>query len=132
MLRKSFDAEKLMEAKKPESQIGAGAANKKLGSGGGPFQRLMALGAIIAGFVLDKLPQIIEEVERIKLTIERVFNSIKNMWDSAVNAIEEIIDVGEQLWENVMNLDFFDSEGKLRREIDDAQSGKEGTELLEI
>ena len=55
------------------------------------------------------------------------------MWDSAVNAIEEIIDVGEQLWENVMNLDFFDSEGKLRREIDDAQAcGKEGTELLEI
>ena len=46
---KKLDAEKLMEAKKPESQIGAGAANKKLGSGGGPFQRLMkALGAIIA------------------------------------------------------------------------------------
>ena len=57
-----------MEAKKPESQIGAGAANKKLGSMV-VHSRDLWLGAIIAGFVLDKLPQIIEEVERIKLQL---------------------------------------------------------------
>jgi hypothetical protein len=120
---KKVNAEKLLEAKKPESQIGPGGANNALSKGGGPFQRLLkALGAIIVGFVLDKLPQIINEVNRIRLTVQRIFQSIKKMWDTAVDAITSIMDVGKQLWENIINLDFFDSEGKLRNKIDGAIS----------
>lgn len=124
---KKVDAEKLLEAKKPESQIGPGGANNALSKGGGPIQRLLkALGAIIVGFVLDKLPQIINEVNRIRLTVQRIFQSIKKMWDSAVDAVTSIMDVGKQLWENVINLDFFDSEGKLRNSIDEAISDIDG------
>jgi LAS superfamily LD-carboxypeptidase LdcB len=117
---KKADAEKLMEAKKPVSNIGA-SAGKQMSKGGGFFSRLIkALGFLVAGYVIDKLPQIIEEVQRIIYTVQRVFGAITNIWNTATTILREILDVGKQLWENITNLDFFDSEGKLKRELDQA------------
>lgn len=117
---KKADAEKLMEAKKPVSNIAANAG-KQMSKGGGFFSRLIkALGFLIAGYVIDKLPQIIEEVQRIIYTVQRVFGAITNIWNTATTILREILDVGKQLWENITNLDFFDSEGKLKRELDQA------------
>jgi len=117
---KKADAEKLMEAKKPVSNIGA-ATNKQMSAGGGFFSRLIkALGFLVAGYVIDKLPQIIEQVQRIIYTVQRVFGAIKNIWSTVTTVLQEILDVGKQLWENITNLDFFDSEGKLKRELEQA------------
>ena len=49
-----------------------------------------------------------------------------------MNAIEEIIDVGEQLWENVMNLISSIVKENSEERLMMHSCGKEGTELLEI
>lgn len=123
---KKAEKEKIIEAKKPGANIGNAGLNRALSAGGGLFSRLVsALGAIVAGFVLDKLPQIIEEVMRIKRMVERIVKSITGVFDQFKETTQEMVDVARQLWDNIQNLDFLDSEGKLRRELNEAQSSLE-------
>ena len=88
---------------------------------------LRAAGALLLGFLVEKLPEIIYYGQKIASIIKDTYDGAVQFIENIKNVFSEIVDIVNQGVENIKNFDFTDSEGKLQREIDEAQSAIEKT-----
>ena len=113
--KKKDDREKFIESspssasKKPDKK-----KNKK----GSFVDRLLnAIGLLILGFLLDKLPKIIEEVKKVIKSITTFVEKLQEFADGIWSVLTKIGDVIKSAWENIKNFDLEDKEGKLRSDL---------------
>ena len=118
--KNKVDKEKLVEARS-SSALAKVKKNPIASTVGGFWQRLMVVfGSLLSLWILDKLPKIIKAIEEFVERAKRIVDSVKRIFESIVGSISEIKDVFVQAWDNIKNLDFLDSEGKLRKELQEA------------
>ena len=94
--------------KKEESQ-------KSKGSGGGPLERIMALlQALLVGFVLNKLPKIIEFLKKVIKVIRDIVDKFKAFFDGVVGFFTEVGKVIGKAFDVISNLKITDIGDKLK------------------
>ena len=84
------------------------------------------IGILIIGWLVNNLPKIIKFVEDLIKRIQKLVDSLKSFVKNLGNwfkAIGSIISAG---WSNIKNLDFTDSEGKLKTAMDDLDKAFKG------
>ncbi len=114
--KKRKDQEELREQqdsqKKEESQ-------KSKGSGGGPLERIMAmLQALLVGFVLNKLPKIIEFLKKVIKVIRDIVDKFKAFFDGVVGFFTEVGKVITKAYDVISNLKITDIGDKLKKLLD--------------
>lgn len=111
----------------------AGSKIKK--ASGNVFEAIMYL---LIGWLVNKLPEIIDGVKKIYGRIKKIVNVLKSFIGNLTNWFAGIGDVVNQATENLKNYDFFDSKGKLKEKMDELENSwkaietdiKEGKKLL--
>jgi len=88
---------------------------------------LRAAGALLLGFLVTKLPEIIFYAQKIASIIKDTYEGAMKFVENLKNVFSEVVDVVKQGVENIKNFDFTDSEGKLQREIDEAEAAVQKT-----
>ena len=119
--------------RKKESLLEASNFKRSLSSGivklpGRSFlgKVLNFIGILIIGWLVNNLPKIIKFVEDLIKRIQKLVDSLKSFVKNLGNwfkAIGSIISAG---WSNIKNLDFTDSEGKLKTAMDDLDKAFKG------
>jgi len=102
---------------------------------GNVFEAIMYL---LIGWLVNKLPEIIDGVKKIYGRIKKIVNVLKSFINNVKNWFVGIGDVVNQAKENFKNFDFFDSKGKLKEKLDELENSwkaietdiKEGKKLL--
>lgn len=86
--KKRREQEALLEQQNTQKNT---EGKKTKGSGRSPLERLISLvQALILGFVLNKLPKIIESVKKIISTIRDVFDKIKNFFNGIIGFFKSV------------------------------------------
>ena len=86
--KKKREQEALLEQQNTQKNT---EGKKTKGSGRSPLERLISLvQALILGFVVNKLPQIIESVKKIISTIRDVFDKIKNFFNGIIGFFKSV------------------------------------------
>ena len=86
--KKRREQEALLEQQNTQKNT---EGKKTKGSGKSPLERLISLvQALILGFVVNKLPQIIESVKKIISTIRDVFDKIKNFFNGIIGFFKSV------------------------------------------
>ena len=86
--KKRREQEALLEQQNTQKNT---EGKKTKGSGRSPLERLISLvQALILGFVVNKLPQIIESVKKIISTIRDVFDKIKNFFNGIIGFFKSV------------------------------------------
>ena len=102
---------------------------------GNVFEAIMYL---LIGWLVNKLPEIIDGVRKLYGRIKKIVNVLKSFIGNVKNWFVGIGDVVNQATENFKNFDFFDSKGKLKEKMDELENSwkaietdiKEGKKLL--
>ena len=86
--KKRREQEALLEQQNTQKNT---EGKKTKGSGRSPLERLISLvQALILGFVVNKLPKIIESVKKIISTIRDVFDKIKNFFNGIIGFFKSV------------------------------------------
>ena len=86
--KKRREQEALLEQQNTQKNT---EGKKTKGSGKSPLERLISLvQALILGFVVNKLPKIIESVKKIISTIRDVFDKIKNFFNGIIGFFKSV------------------------------------------
>ena len=101
-----------------KSFLGSTGSKIKKASGN-VFEAIMYL---LIGWLINKLPEIIEGVRKIYGRIKRVVNVLKSFIGNVKNWFAGIGDVVNQATENFRNFDFLDSEGKLKAKLEELEN----------
>ena len=125
--KKNEQENKLELLKQPMKNLTGGVRGAMAGTKSFFGGLLRAAGALLLGFLVEKLPEIIYYGQKIASIIKDTYDGAVQFIENIKNVFSEIVDVVEQGVENIKNFDFTDSEGKLQREIDEAQSAIEKT-----
>ena len=125
--KKNEQENKLELLKQPMKNLTGGLRGAMSGTKSFFGGLLRAAGALLLGFLVEKLPEIIFYGQKIAKIIKDTYDGAMQFIDNIKNAFSEIVDVVEQAVENIKNFDFTDSEGKLQREIDEAMDAVEKT-----
>ena len=125
--KKNEQENKLELVKQPMKNLTGGLRGAMSGTKSFFGGLLRAAGALLLGFLVEKLPEIIFYGQKIAKIIKDTYDGAMQFIDNIKNAFSEIVDVVEQAVENIKNFDFTDSEGKLQREIDEAMDAVEKT-----
>ena len=125
--KKNEQENKLELLKQPMKNLTGGVRGAMAGTKSFFGGLLRAAGALLLGFLVEKLPEIIFYGQKIAKIIKDTYDGAMQFIDNIKNAFSEIVDVVEQAVENIKNFDFTDSEGKLQREIDEAMDAVEKT-----
>ena len=113
-----------------------GSAGSKIKKAtGNVFEAIMYL---LIGWLVNKLPEIIDGVKKIYGRIKKIVNVLKSFIGNVKNWFVGIGNVVNQATENFRNFDFFDSKGKLKEKMDELENSwkaiekdiKEGKKLL--
>ena len=83
------------------------------------FEAIMYL---LVGWLINKLPEIIEGVRKIYNRIKKVVNVLKSFIGNLKNWFVGIGDVVNQAIENFRNFDFLDSKGKLKAKLEELEN----------
>ena len=122
--RKRREKESLLEA----SRLGKSPSSGIVKLPGSSFfgKVLKFIGILFVGWLVNNLPKIIKFVQdlikRIQKLVDSLKNFVKNLGDW-FKSIGSIVDAG---WSNIKNLDFTDSEGKLKTAMDDLDKAFKG------
>tara|TARA_Y100000287_G_scaffold151953_1_gene127679 strand:- start:1043 stop:2755 length:1713 start_codon:yes stop_codon:yes gene_type:complete len=125
--KKNEQENKLELLKQPMKNLTGGIRGAMAGTKSFFGGLLRAAGALLLGFLVEKLPEIIYYGQKIASIIKDTYDGAVQFIENIKNVFSEIVDVVEQGVENIKNFDFTDSEGKLQREIDEAQAAVEKT-----
>ena len=125
--KKNEQENKLELLKQPMKNLTGGIRGAMAGTKSFFGGLLRAAGALLLGFLIEKLPEIIYYGQKIASIIKDTYDGAVQFIENIKNVFSEIVDVVNQGVENIKNFDFTDSEGKLQREIDEAQSAVEKT-----
>lgn len=125
--KKNEQENKLELLKQPMKNLTGGIRGAMSGTKSFFGGLLRAAGALLLGFLIEKLPEIIYYGQKIASIIKDTYDGAVQFIENLKNVFSEIVDVVEQGVENIKNFDFTDSEGKLQKEIDEAQSAVEKT-----
>ena len=125
--KKNEQENKLELLKQPMKNLTGGLRGAMSGTKSFFGGLLRAAGALLLGFLVEKLPEIIFYGQKIAKVIKDTYDGAMQFIENIKNAFSEIVDVVEQAVENIKNFDFTDSEGKLQREIDEAMDAVEKT-----
>ena len=99
---------------------GSGVVASTIDKGKGFLGRIMnALGYLLLGWIVNKLPQILSLIDTLKVRIGNIISAGKRMLEDVRNILVGMKGVVVQQVENIKNLDFQDSEGKLQAKIDE-------------
>jgi len=106
------EKESLLEQEKSQKR---GEQQKSMGSGRGPLERLMALvQALLVGFVLNKLPQIIDFIKKVIKVIRDIVDKFKAFFDGVVGFFKSIGKVIGKAFDVISNLNFNDIGDKIK------------------
>ena len=125
--KKNEQENKLELLKQPMKNLTGGVRGAMAGTKSFFSGLLRAAGALLLGFLVEKLPEIIYYGQKIASIIKDTYDGAVQFIENIKNVFSEIVDIVNQGVENIKNFDFTDSEGKLQREIDEAQSAVEKT-----
>ena len=125
--KKNEQENKLELLKQPMKNLTGGVRGAMAGTKSFFGGLLRAAGALLLGFLVEKLPEIIYYGQKIASIIKDTYDGAVQFIENIKNVFSEIVDIVNQGVENIKNFDFTDSEGKLQREIDEAQSAVEKT-----
>lgn len=125
--KKNEQENKLELLKQPMKNLTGGVRGAMSGTKSFFGGLLRAAGALLLGFLVEKLPEIIYYGQKIASIIKDTYDGAIQFIENIKNVFSEIVDVVNQGVENIKNFDFTDSEGKLQREIDEAQLAVEKT-----
>ena len=125
--KKNEQENKLELVKQPMKNLTGGVRGAMAGTKSFFGGLLRAAGALLLGFLVEKLPEIIYYGQKIASIIKDTYDGAVQFIENLKNVFSEIVDIVNQGVENIKNFDFTDSEGKLQREIDEAQSAIEKT-----
>ena len=104
--KKRQEKESLLEQEKSQKR---GEQQKSMGSGRGPLERLMALvQALLVGFVLNKLPQIIDFIKKVIKVIRDIVDKFKAFFDGVIGFFKSIGKVIGKAFDVISNLNFND------------------------
>lgn len=125
--KKNEQENKLELLKQPMKNLTGGIRGAMAGTKSFFGGLLRAAGALLLGFLVEKLPEIIYYGQKIASIIKDTYDGAVQFIENLKNIFSEIVDIVEQGVENIKNFDFTDSEGKLQKEIDEAQAAVEKT-----
>ena len=125
--KKNEQENKIELLKQPTKNLTGGVRGAMAGTKSFFGGLLRAAGALLLGFLVEKLPEIIYYGQKIASIIKDTYDGAVQFIENIKNVFSEIVDIVNQGVENIKNFDFTDSEGKLQREIDEAQSAVEKT-----
>ena len=125
--KKNEQENKLELLKQPMKNLTGGVRGAMSGTKSFFGGLLRAAGALLLGFLVEKLPEIIYYGQKIASIIKDTYDGAVQFIENIKNVFSEIVDVVNQGVENIKNFDFTDSEGKLQKEIDEAQLAVEKT-----
>ena len=125
--KKNEQENKLELLKQPMKNLTGGVRGAMAGTKSFFGGLLRAAGALLLGFLVEKLPEIIYYGQKIASIIKDTYDGAVQFIENIKNVFSEIVDVVNQGVENIKNFDFTDSEGKLQKEIDEAQAAVEKT-----
>lgn len=104
--KKRQEKESLLEQEKSQRK---GEQQKSTGSGKGPLERLMSLvQALLVGFVLNKLPQIIDFVKKVIKVVRDIVDKFKAFFDGVVGFFKSVGKVIGKAFNVISNLNFND------------------------
>lgn len=122
-----IDSKKLLDKKKKDekekfiestSTSASKKPDKKKNKKGSFIERLLnAIGLLILGFLLDKLPKIIEEIKNVIKNITGFVDKMKKFAEGIWDIMTKIGNVIKSAWSNIKNFDLQDKEGKLRTDL---------------
>ena len=110
--KKRQEKESLLEQEKSQKR---GEQQKSMGSGRGPLERLMALvQVLLVGFVLNKLPQIIDFIKKVIKVIRDIVDKFKAFFDGVIGFFKSIGKVIGKAFDVISNLNFNDIGDKIK------------------
>ena len=111
--KKRQEKESLLEQEKSQRK---GEQQKTTGtSGKGPLERLMSLIQILlVGFVLNKLPQIIDFIKKVIKVIRDIVDKFKTFFDGVIGFFKSIGKVIGKAFDVISNLNFNDIGDKIK------------------
>ena len=122
-----IDSKKLLDKKKKDekekfiestSTSASKKPDEKKNKKGSFIERLLnAIGLLIIGFLLDKLPKIIEEIKKVIKNITGFVDKMKKFAEGIWDIMTKIGNVIKSAWSNIKNFDLQDKEGKLRTDL---------------
>ena len=110
--KKRKEQEELLEQQKSQRNA---ESKKSKGSGAGPLERIMSLiQALLVGFVLNKLPQIVEFIKKVIKVIRDIVDKFKAFFDGVVGFFSAIGKVIGKALDVISNLKITDIGDKLK------------------
>ena len=110
--KKRKEQEELLEQQKSQRNA---ESKKTKGSGAGPLERIMSLiQALLVGFVLNKLPQIIDFIKKVIKVIRDIVDKFKAFFDGVVGFFSAIGKVIGKAFDVISNLKITDIGDKLK------------------
>ena len=122
--RKRREKESMLEA----SKLGRGSSSGIVKLPGSSFfgKVLNFIGILIVGWLVNNLPKIIEFVQNLITRIQKLVDSLKSFVKNLGDWFKSIGDIVSAGWSNIKNLDFTDSEGKLKAAMDNLDKAFKG------
>ena len=122
--RKRREKESMLEA----SKLGRGSSSGIVKLPGSSFfgKVLNFIGLLFVGWLVNNLPKIIEFVQNLITRIQKLVDSLKSFVKNLGNWFKSIGDIVSAGWSNIKNLDFTDSERKLKTAMDDLDKAFKG------
>ena len=122
--RKRREKESMLEA----SKLGRGSSSGIVKLPGSSFfgKVLNFIGLLFVGWLVNNLPKIIKFVQNLITRIQKLVDSLKSFVKNLEDWFKSIGDIVSAGWSNIKNLDFTDSEGKLKTAMDDLDKAFKG------
>ena len=122
--RKRREKESMLEA----SKLGRGPSSGIVKLPGSSFfgKVLNFIGLLFVGWLVNNLPKIIEFVQNLITRIQKLVDSLKSFVKNLEDWFKSIGGIVSAGWSNIKNLDFTDSEGKLKTAMDDLDKAFKG------
>jgi murein DD-endopeptidase MepM/ murein hydrolase activator NlpD len=113
------DAEKIVEAKKPQNFIKGGISSAIKGSKSIFSGLLKAAGWILLDWLLANLPRIIVIVEDVTNFVKNLYDNIVKVFNSFGNVLRGIMDTAAALSRDLISGKIFTSEREVTKELED-------------
>lgn len=124
--KKRIEKESFLEAVKTNGKSGLGKL-LSVSDPGGIFQKTLDfIGILLLGWLVNKLPQIIEWVKDLIKRIRLLFASLKSFIKNIGNWFKGLGDLFKGVLDNIRRFDFTDSQGKVKKAMTDMENAFKG------
>ena len=114
--KKKSDKEKALEQSKPPTKVGDAIKNTSRSM----WERIRdAVGALLVGFLLDKLPKLVKKIVAAIEVVKHGWTFVTNLISNIATVAKETADVAKAFIENAKELDFTDASGRIKKEYEE-------------